>query len=98
MKEQQSHIRETSKMGKQLWPIESRPFGSSVGHFFLDEAERPEDVFPAQWVRLIQKVAEGLFDLRSHSFIIQELHHLRRCVGTLSKLRKNSSFYTFGSI
>jgi len=41
MQEQQGHIRETGKMGKQLWPIEPRPFGCSVGHFFLNKAERP---------------------------------------------------------
>lgn len=70
MKQQQGHVRETGKMGKQLWPIESRPFGGSIGHFFLDEAERPQDVLAAQGIGRVEKAAERLLERRLRPVIV----------------------------
>jgi len=64
VKQQQGHVGEAGETGKQLWPIESRPFGSSIGHFFLDIAERPEDVLAAERVSGVEQSAERLLNRR----------------------------------
>ncbi len=57
-------------MGKQLWPIESRPFGGSIGHFFLNKAERPQNVLPLQRMGRVEKAAERLLERRLGSVVV----------------------------